>query len=144
MNVVKRTGTAALAAIVIGCGAATEPDADVRVRLLTVPTEVVLRHGQEVRVQEGLLRLTFVQVLEDSRCPEDVTCVWEGNAKIQIGAGVGMGPSDPIDLNTAQEPRAVEWQGVRIILEEVLPSRQGDTPPKSEDYSIRLRLEPVE
>jgi hypothetical protein len=104
----------------------------------------VLRHGQEVRLREGLLRLTFVQVMEDSRCPVDVTCVWEGNARIRVGAAVGMGPSDPIELNTAQEPHAVEWQDVRIILQEVQPERQGETSPKAEDYSIRLRIEPVE
>jgi hypothetical protein len=29
-------------------------------------------------------RITFKQVREDSRCPVDVTCVWAGDAKIEI------------------------------------------------------------
>lgn len=144
MNVVTRSGAAVFAALALGCGAATEPEADVRASLLTLPAEVVLRHGQQVLITDGLLRLTFAQVMEDSRCPADVTCVWEGNATIQLAAATEMGPSDPIELNTAQEPRALEWQGVRIILQEVQPERLTETPPKVEDYSIRLRIEPLE
>lgn len=29
-------------------------------------------------------KITFKQVREDSRCPTDVTCVWEGDAKIEV------------------------------------------------------------
>ena len=29
-------------------------------------------------------RITFRQVREDSRCPVDVTCVWAGDAKIEL------------------------------------------------------------
>lgn len=30
------------------------------------------------------LNITFNKVLEDSRCPEDVTCIWAGRAKVQV------------------------------------------------------------
>jgi hypothetical protein len=144
MNVVKTSAAAAFIVIAAACGVATEPEHEVRVSLLAVPTEIVLRQGQEVGFQEGRFRLTFLQVLEDSRCPEDRTCVWEGNASIRLGARTGMRPSDLIDLNTALEPRAVEWEGLRVTLEDVLPSRQSDTPPRIEDYSVRLRVEYIE
>ena len=29
-------------------------------------------------------RITFTQVKEDSRCPTDVTCVWAGDARIEL------------------------------------------------------------
>ncbi|MDH7447422.1 hypothetical protein [Aquimarina sp. 2201CG14-23] len=29
--------------------------------------------------------IKFIQVVEDSRCPSDVTCVWAGQAKVLIG-----------------------------------------------------------
>lgn len=30
------------------------------------------------------VKITFLEVLEDSRCPKDVDCVWAGQAKIKI------------------------------------------------------------
>tara|TARA_B100001146_G_scaffold221995_1_gene233537 strand:- start:28603 stop:28968 length:366 start_codon:yes stop_codon:yes gene_type:complete len=38
--------------------------------------------GETVVVQG--VSLSFVEVLEDSRCPEDVTCVWAGRARIAV------------------------------------------------------------
>ena len=38
--------------------------------------------GESVVVQG--VSLSFVEVLEDSRCPEDVTCVWAGRARIAV------------------------------------------------------------
>ncbi len=28
--------------------------------------------------------ITFVEVLEDSRCPENTTCIWEGRARVLV------------------------------------------------------------
>jgi len=28
--------------------------------------------------------IEFMKVLEDSRCPKEVTCIWEGRAKVQV------------------------------------------------------------
>lgn len=30
------------------------------------------------------IKITFLEVLEDSRCPKDVDCIWAGEAKIKI------------------------------------------------------------
>jgi len=30
------------------------------------------------------LKITFLETLEDSRCPSDVTCIWEGRASIKL------------------------------------------------------------
>lgn len=35
-------------------------------------------------VQIGDVFVEFEKVLEDSRCPEDVTCVWAGQAKVKV------------------------------------------------------------
>jgi len=35
-------------------------------------------------VDLGDVSITFEKVVEDSRCPEGVQCVWAGNAKIQV------------------------------------------------------------
>jgi hypothetical protein len=43
-----------------------------------------LAPGQTVAVKGINTRITFNRVREDSRCPVDVTCVWAGDAKIEI------------------------------------------------------------
>jgi len=30
------------------------------------------------------INITFLEVLEDSRCPKDVVCVWAGQAKVKV------------------------------------------------------------
>ena len=46
--------------------------------------EVRLEEGQSVALQAFDATLTFAEKLEDSRCPTNVTCVWEGQAKIVL------------------------------------------------------------
>jgi hypothetical protein len=40
--------------------------------------------GKTAGVAGSTTRLTFRQVREDSRCPTNVVCVWEGDAKIEL------------------------------------------------------------
>src|SRR5687767_9249594 len=40
--------------------------------------------GKTAGVSGSTTRVTFRQVREDSRCPTNVVCVWEGDAKIEL------------------------------------------------------------
>lgn len=46
--------------------------------------EFSLAIGQEARITGENLRISFKDVIEDSRCPLNVTCVWEGRASSLI------------------------------------------------------------
>ena len=50
--------------------------------------EFSLRIDQSVVITGEDLEIRFVEVSEDSRCPKDVTCVWEGrvSAVVEISA----------------------------------------------------------
>lgn len=146
LEVMKRGRAAAMGGLVVfalGCGGATEPEIELDASLVSATTEIVLRHGEEARVQDGPLRVAFVRVVADSRCPIDAVCVWMGNAEVEIGLAAGTGPTFPVHLNTELEPRGAQWHSVRITLLEVQPAPRAATPTRAEDYSIKLRLEPV-
>jgi len=48
--------------------------------------------GQSVEV-------TFVSILEDSRCPKDVVCIWEGQARLQFKVSISS-----MNLSKTVEP----------------------------------------
>lgn len=60
-----------------------------------------LRVGQQATLKREGLRIRFVAVPEDSRCPVNVTCVWAGNAKVQIEVNPGRRDGETLTLNTA-------------------------------------------
>src|SRR5262245_27923464 len=65
---------------------------------------LTLRYGQERTASDGL-RVRFVAVEEDSRCPENVNCVWAGNARIRITVTSGR-DQQALVLNTTGERTA--------------------------------------
>jgi hypothetical protein len=54
----------------------------------------------ETAVVDDVLSLTFSAVTEDSRCPTDVQCIWEGNAIVELGVAVDDGPTTRLYLDT--------------------------------------------
>ena len=38
--------------------------------------------GETVQFKKA--SVSFLKVLEDSRCPSDVTCIWEGQARVLV------------------------------------------------------------
>jgi len=54
----------------------------------TIPAEpgvaFELPVGKTAALNGNGTRITFKQVKEDSRCPSDVTCVWAGDARIEL------------------------------------------------------------
>ncbi len=128
----------------VGCGSSTGPEVNDRLEgILDAPQELTLAYGEEKSVGGSVLMVSFARVVEDSRCPEDVVCVWEGNALVELGIRMGMGPTFPLQLNTALEPRLTDWNGVRVTLLEVLPQPRADDPPRPEGYTVRIRLERI-
>jgi len=51
--------------------------------------EVTLKPGQTVSITGEELEIEFIEVVEDSRCPEDVTCIWEGRARCSVRITTG-------------------------------------------------------
>jgi hypothetical protein len=61
--------------------------------------EFQLALGESVGIEQKGVVLEFGQVLEDSRCPMNARCIWEGNARIAIT--VTGAPSGRVELNTS-------------------------------------------
>lgn len=81
--------------------------------------KIVLKAGAEVEAGGGVL-VRFVEVLEDSRCPKGVDCVWAGNAKIRLTVRAGD-ECATLQLNSALAPREAEWNGKSFSLVNLAP-----------------------
>jgi hypothetical protein len=93
----KRYLTAALL-LMLAAGAAAAQTAQ-------VGREFKLKAGRVVTLDGGALRLRFVRVSSDSRCPVDVECVWAGNAELlfEVGGSRWKGKK-AVRLNTNASP----------------------------------------
>lgn len=100
---------------------------------------IALAPGQRVSVQG--LRLTFLTVSEDSRCPIDVDCVWIGNAAVEIGLALGTGPSHRFVLNTSELRPAAEHGGYRVTLLSLEPAPVSTVRITPEAYRASFRVE---
>ncbi len=67
--------------------------------------------------------ITFDAVTEDSRCPEDVDCVWQGRATIRLAlrAGDEAGDALPAIMGMTNESVPVEALGHRFTLRALTP-----------------------
>ena len=67
---------------------------EARVRL---DEEFSLSVGQRVRVEGEDLQMEFLEVVADSRCPKDVTCIWAGEVRCLVEL-VSSGSSERVEL----------------------------------------------
>lgn len=90
-------------------------------------------------------KLTFEDVVSDSRCPDDVSCVWPGEAVIALRAICS--PGDTLDfvltfgdgINDHRDTTIFEIYKVELL--EVLPPAEKGIELEKQDYSIRVLIE---
>jgi hypothetical protein len=65
---------------------------------------LTLGGGQEALVPSEKLHLRFTDALEDSRCPTQAECFWNGQARIAIAVQPEGGGSTTVEFNTNAAP----------------------------------------
>jgi hypothetical protein len=80
------------------------------------------------------VRLTLKGVSDDSRCPVDVTCMWEGDAKVSVEV-ITPSPRAQHELHTAaRESREAEHGAYRITLVKLEPAPRSTATISQADY----------
>jgi hypothetical protein len=111
-------------------------------RAARVGREFKVGAGRAVTFDAGRLRLKFLRVASDSRCPRGVDCVWAGNAEVLIEVGSKGGRGKMIlRLNTnASQERAAEdkYLGYTVRLLELTPYPREGRKTKPGEYIATL------
>ncbi len=125
-----------LAAFVLLASCSTSPSAP---RAVGLAERFTLAPGQTAEVAGTGLRVTFESVSADSRCPADVTCVWEGDAAVIVSVQVTAGARTQDELHTSgRYPTEVDAGEYRVRLVEVVPVPRSGASPAPGDYRVTL------
>lgn len=89
--------------------------------------------NQPVWVSQGLI-VTPLRLIEDSRCPADAQCVWQGRVRLETQLH-GIGWRQTVELQLDQ-PYTVRGQTVRLAAVE--PQKRTDRAIAVGDYRFRF------
>jgi hypothetical protein len=67
--------------------------------------DLQIPYSRRASVDDGALQLTFATIDEDSRCPREVMCVWQGRALIRVQAVLDGVDQGDLALTTTVVPR---------------------------------------
>ncbi len=83
----------------------------------------------------GGLRIRPVELLEDSRCPASVQCVWAGQVRVLVDVTRGDGAHQRRDLTLGQ-PQNIDWG--MLTLADVQPPKlaPGTTDPRAYRFTF--------
>lgn len=98
-----------------------------------------LNVDQSLVIGDDALQVGFVGVIEDSRCPVDVTCVWGGDVITDLWLQVAGEPVLSFVLHLAWEfPYRITVGDYTLTLLQVLPARYENVPIAPDEYVVRL------
>jgi hypothetical protein len=101
--------------------------------------QFTLRPGQSAAIGDSSLRVQFVGVTGDSRCPADAVCIQGGDALVHIRAG--QGNAVDYELHTGdQSQAAVTHGGFRIELVNLQPYPFSSRTIQPDEYRATLRV----
>ena len=126
------------ALLILACNSSpTDPGNSAAFRDATI----VVQFGNSNQVNSDL-HVSFAQVVEDSRCPASVVCVWTGNGAIRLDITTSSG-AQSVTLNTAGGtafPREASAGGYLFTLVQLDPQRQTTDPIPPQQYRATIRV----
>jgi hypothetical protein len=137
--------SALLIASAVACGNSRPPaepaDDEPQPKRVSTDVEFTLARGEQASIGDGLVLVTFLAVVSDSRCPADVVCVWQGDAAMtfRIESPLSEAPFAGLDtLHTEIEPRAVTRYGYTVEVTGLQPYPYSSDDPGARNYRVML------
>ena len=101
--------------------------------------QFTLAPGEAAAIQDTSLRVQFLRVSGDSRCPADAVCIQGGDALVHVRAIDGG--SSEYELHTGDESRAaITHAGFRVELVNLQPYPFSSRTIQPDEYRAMLRV----
>ena len=102
----------------------------------TLNEPIQLAPGEWANFQAEKLEVKFAGIDADSRCPNDVTCVWAGEVVVRL-----ILRRDSRNREVAvKETQDLAVDGYKISVLQVLPPRASSGPLPPADYRVTLKI----
>ena len=115
------------------CGAFATVDAQ-KVQSLKV------RVGEQKKFTGSKINVKFISLVEDSRCPVGVNCVWAGNAKIKVQISEGKNAGETFEINTNIGAKGATFGSYAVTLIELTPAPQADSKTAANSYTATFSI----
>jgi hypothetical protein len=109
-----------------------------KAEVIRLGQEFDLKINQEAMIEGEAMAVVFESVLEDSRCPEGVDCIWSGNAKIRLRSGKQKQTPAAVELNTHVGSKSSSYLNYEISLVALKPRPKADKPIQPNEYRATL------
>jgi hypothetical protein len=136
----KRTVLTLACLALAACGAndvtspARAPEAPALSRSVDLGEPFELGVGESATVKGENLTVTFDGVSADSRCPIDVSCIWAGDAEVDVTISKpGYSPLSTT-LHTTLTPQSVSYNGYTVTLNDLDPDPVSTSTIDPDDY----------
>ncbi len=101
--------------------------------------EVKLSVNKQIVASGSKLKIKLIEI-KDTRCPEDVNCVWAGNAVIKFTVSKGKLTAKTFELNSGIEPMSVTYQGYEIKIKDITPNRKSSDGAENVQQNVTLTI----
>lgn len=114
------------------------------------PIDITLRQGERVLLNPDEILLEFTTTEEDSRCPEDAVCIWEGRAIIRLQLNPDHpSPSEfaltiPGTVQSPYDGTHIDTLGYRWTLRQLNPYPRSSPPPRPIVYEALLQIQKLD
>lgn len=103
--------------------------------------QIRVKIGTEKQIVKDKLALRFLDMVEDSRCPRDVQCIWAGNAKIKVQISKPGGQPKIFEMNTSLDPQSILVEGYTIKLIGLTPEPASNIRIRKDGYVATFSVE---
>ncbi len=100
--------------------------------------EITVKFGKTKVYGKGRVSVKFVELIEDSRCPENLNCIWAGVARVKVEL-VKNGKKGVFELGTNGSAPAI-FQGYTVVIKNLDPYPSIRSHSKTADYALTLTL----
>jgi len=104
-------------------------------------SEFLLQVNQSAEIKSEELKITFLNVTSDSRCPSDVTCIWQGQAGIELDVQKGEEESTvSLSIGGDSSPEESIFNSYLIQLVDLSPYPISTKNIQPEDYTVTIKI----
>ena len=97
---------------------------------------------QSIKYNDAYIQVKLDSVLNDSRCPVDAECFWEGNAEVRFEITTEKEVKKVL-LNTTLSPKSALINDYTIELVSLMPFSKSGSIIKQSDYYAEIKLQKI-